>query len=258
MLTKDLAICIRAVDYSETSQIVTFFAKASGKIGAIAKGSKRPKSSFDGPIEMLSHGRIVFAAKNKDNLATLTEFQSAAGTAGLILLRNNLVNLNCSLFAAELVNLLTDEHDPHPKLFDSFLQFLRNAENAQTSGIEHRNVLALLILFQLALLKEVGLQPILNACANCKAIYDIRNTTYEVYFSGSANGLICRDCEPSFPDKIRLTKNAAACLANLKQIAKSQEETLNEIEKVLIYYFTEILHRRPKMAKHILDTPSSS
>ncbi|UCC23759.1 MAG: recombination protein O N-terminal domain-containing protein, partial [Planctomycetota bacterium] len=31
MLTKDLAICIRAVDYSETSQIVTFFTRANGK-----------------------------------------------------------------------------------------------------------------------------------------------------------------------------------------------------------------------------------
>ena len=258
MLTKDLAICIRAVDYSETSQIVTFFTRATGKISAIAKGSKRPKSAFDGPIEILSHGKIVFSDSSKEKLATLTEFESAYGGPGFAGLRNNLFALNCCLFAAELLNNLTNDYDPHPELFDSFLQFLQNTNEHQTSGIEHRNVLALLILFQLALLKEVGLQPILNACANCKAIYDIRNTTYEVYFSGSANGLICRDCEPSFPDKIRLTKNAAACLANLKQIAKSQEETLNEIEKVLIYYFTEILHRRPKMAKHILDTPSSS
>ena len=75
MLTKDLAICIRAVDYSETSQIVTFFTRDTGKISAIAKGSKRPKSTFDGPIEILSHGRIVFADSNTEKLATLTEFQ---------------------------------------------------------------------------------------------------------------------------------------------------------------------------------------
>ncbi|MFQ6036643.1 MAG: DNA repair protein RecO, partial [Sedimentisphaerales bacterium] len=56
MLIKDTAICIRAVDYSETSQIVTFFTRATGKIRAIAKGSKRPKSAFDGPIEILSFG----------------------------------------------------------------------------------------------------------------------------------------------------------------------------------------------------------
>ena len=221
MLRKDQAICIRTVDYSETSQIVTFFAKASGKIGAIAKGSKRPKSSFDGPIEMLSHGRIVFAAKNKDNLATLTEFESAAGTAGLVPLRNNLFSLNCCLFAAELVNLLTDEHDPHPKLFDSFLEFLHNAENAR----EKCEILALLILFQLALLKEVGLGPILDHCANCKTTHAFSNPTlsvaksrctsgYDIYFSSSANSLICRNCESAYQDKFKLTKNAAATLTN--------------------------------------------
>jgi hypothetical protein len=56
----------------------------------------------------------------------------------------------------------------------------------------------------------------------------------------------------SFPDKIKLTRNAAACLANFQQIAKSQEKTLNEIEKVLVHHFTELLGRAPKMAKHIL------
>ena len=52
MLTKDTAICIRTVDYSETSQIVTFFTRAKGKLTAIAKGSKRPKSAFDGTVEI--------------------------------------------------------------------------------------------------------------------------------------------------------------------------------------------------------------
>jgi hypothetical protein len=89
---------------------------------------------------------------------------------------------------------------------------------------------------------------------NCKTRYEIRDTGHEVYFSSSANGLICRDCEASFPDKIRLTGNAANCLTNLKMIAESDEKTRNEIEKVLVYHFTELLHHPPRMAKHILGT----
>jgi DNA repair protein RecO (recombination protein O) len=240
MLTKDTAICIRSIDYSETSQIVTFFTRATGKIGAIAKGSKRPKSTFDGPIEIFSHGKIVFADSNKEKLATLTEFEQQPGLIGL---RNNLFALNCRLFGAELLNSLTHDYDPHPDLFDSFLQFLQNISESQITSHE----LSLLILFQLTLLSEIGLQPILNYCVNCKTTFEHR-----VYFSSSANGLICRDCEASFPDKIRLTRNAANCLANVKLIAESQEETLNEIEKVLISHFTELLGRKPKMAKYIL------
>ena len=243
MLTKDVAVCIRALDYSETSQIVTFFTRATGKISAIAKGSKRSKSAFDGPIETFSHGKIVFSDSSKEKLATLTEFEQQPNFPNL---RNNLFALNCSLFGTELLNSLTKDYDPHPGLFDSFMQFLQNTGDAKNKS----EMLALLILFQLTLLKEVGLRPILNACANCKI--DFHAGWSQGYFSSSANGLICRDCEANFHDKMVLTKNAAACLADLKLLAKSQEKTLNEIERILIYHFTEIIGRPPKMAKHVI------
>lgn len=248
MLTKDIAICIRAIDYSETSQIVTFFARSAGKISAIAKGSKRPKSAFDGPIEIFSYGKIVFSDSNKEKLATLTEFEPAYGSAGVTGLSNNLSALNSCLFAAELLNNLTHDYDPHPQLFDDFLQFLENIQNISNK----HQILAILILFQFSLLKEVGLRPILNACANCKTRYEGRKTRDDVYFSSSANGLICRDCEVAFPDRIRLSKTAANCLSNLKLIAESPQKTLNEIETVLVHHFTELLGRKPKMAKYIL------
>jgi DNA repair protein RecO (recombination protein O) len=251
MLTKDLAICIRAIDYSETSQIVTFFTKTIGKIDAIAKGSKRPKSPFDGPIEVLSHGSIVFVESASEKLSTLTEFQQQPA---LINLRNNLFVMYACLFAAELLNNLTHDHDPHPELFDSFLDFLHNTNEQNPADNERRDILALLILFQLTLLKEIGLQPILSHCANCKTQYATYKTQYETYFSSSANGLICRDCEASFPDKIKLTKGASACLTSLKQIPDSAEKTLNEIEKVLVQHLTALLGRPPKMARHILKS----
>ena len=248
MLTKDKAICLRVVDYSETSQIVTFFTKANGKVGAIAKGSKRPKSAFDGPIEMLSYGEIVFSDPSKEKLATLIEFHQQSFKH----LINDFFAFNSCLFAAELLNKLTHDNDPYPELFDSFLQFLQDINERRETRDERREVLSLLILFQLTLLREIGLMPVLNACANCKTQYAIHDTQYEFYFSSSANGLICRDCEISFPDKIKLSTNAANCLANLKQITQATEKTLREIEKILISHFTELLGHLPKMAKHIL------
>ena len=248
MLTKDLAICIRTVDYSETSQVVTFFARENGKISAIAKGSKRPKSAFDGPIEILSHGKIVFAESGREKLATLTEFDPIHDSPDYVGPRSDFFVLNCCFFAAELLNHFTHDYDPHPDLFDSFLHYLQNAEQHETK----HHMLAALILFQLGLLKEIGLQPILNSCVNCKTTYDIRHTSDEYYFSSFANGLICRDCEASFPDKIRLSRNAAACFTSLKLIPEASEETLREIEKILAHHFTELLGHPPKMAKHIL------
>jgi DNA repair protein RecO (recombination protein O) len=263
VLTKDTAICIRAIDYSETSQILTFFTRDTGKIGAIAKGSKRPKSSFGGPFEIFSYGKIVFAESNKDKLSTLTEFEPALGSADFSSLNTNLFTLNCGLFGAELLNKLTHDYDPHPQLFDDFLQFLQNAQSS--TSIKHpapsNDILTLLILFQLSLLKETGLQPVLSHCVNCKSRSRpersrrdaSRDTRYEFYFSSSVNGLICRDCEAAFPDKIRLSPKAVNCLSNLKLLAGAKENTLKEIEKLLTLHFTETLGQKPKMAKYILS-----
>jgi DNA repair protein RecO (recombination protein O) len=240
---------------------VTFFTKDSGKISAIAKGSKRPKSAFGGPFEIFSYGKIVFADSNKEKLATLTEFEPVGSGTGFSSLSADLFKLNCCLFAAELLNKLTHDCDPHPQLFDDFLQFLQNIQSSTT--IKHPasslEMFTLLILFQLSLLKETGLQPVLNHCVNCKTQFypepsrrdTISNTQY-VFFSSSVNGLICRDCEAAFPDKIRLSTQAANCLINLKLLTKAQEKTLKEIEKLLTIHFTEILRHKPKMAKYIL------
>jgi DNA repair protein RecO (recombination protein O) len=243
MLIKDTAICIRCVDYSETSQIVTFFARQSGKISAIAKGSKRAKSSFEGAIEIFSFGDIMFQASQGDKLSTLTEFQQKSGLSGL---SRNYLGYNSSLFACELVTNLVDEYDPHPQLFDDFVQFLKDVQTVASQN----ETISLLIYFQLSLLREIGLQPVLSECANCKNKYNQK--WFDVYFSNSANGIICRDCDMSFPDKVKLSKEVAYCLANLKNIPKANEQTLNQIERIIINLLASHMQKMPKMAKYIL------
>ncbi len=242
MLKKDKAVCLRTADYSETSQVVTLFTRDSGKLSAIAKGSKRPKSSFDGPIEIFSFGDIVYAPPRSAALATLTEFDQKRGFLNL---RKNLTALNCAYFGAELLEAFTQDIDPHTDLFDSFLQFLTDV-----AGADSCNGLGLLILFQLTLLAEVGTKPVVAECVNCRTGFSEK--WRDAHFAASVNGLICPDCEQAFVDKIRLTKKAAAALADIKRISTTDEKTLNEIEKTLIYYFTELMHRPPKMAKFFL------
>jgi DNA repair protein RecO (recombination protein O) len=242
MLKKDKAVCLRTVDYSETSQVVTLFARASGKISAIAKGSKRPKSSFNGPIEIFSFGDIVYAPPRSAALATLTQFDQKRGFLNL---RKNLTALNCAYFAAELLEAFTRDLDPHTDLFDSFLQFLNDIQTADS-----HDALSLLILFQLTLLAEVGTKPVVAECVNCRTGFSEK--WRDAHFAASVNGLICPDCEQAFVDKIRLTKKAAAALADIKLISTADEAILSEIEKTLIYHFTELMHRPPKMAKSFL------
>ena len=243
MSIKDTAVCIRTVDYSDTSQIVTLFTADNGKLSAIAKGSRRKKTSFDGPIELFSYGDIIFVPSLSGKLATLAEFHQKPV---FMLLRRNLYSLNCAMFAAELIASFTEEHDPHKQLFDSFVNFIDDIQNA---GSEEKS-LALLILFQLTLLNDIGTKPVLNRCTNCLTTFT--DQWHRVYFTSSANGFICADCDQAYTDKQTLTMQAASVLSDIRKIEDADPTTLKLIEKVFVYHFTELLHRPPKMAKYFV------
>lgn len=240
MIVQDFGICIRTVDYSDTSQVITVFCRKAGKISAIAKGAKRPKSRFGGAIEVLAFGSIVFRKSYSGGLCTLTEFEPRPG---FMMLRNCLLGMNCALFGAELINHFLEENDPNESVFDCMVQFLGDIQQASNDAER----LGLLIIFQLGLLNMTGTAIVLDRCANCKS-----SKLTPTCFSSEANGLVCRDCEMSFIDKTNLSAGAVKCLCDLKQIVNADDKLLYEIEKMLIGHISAKLGRKPRMAKYVL------
>lgn len=261
MLINDSAICIRAIDYSETSQVVTFFTRQTGKVTLMAKGSKRARSPFGGPIEIFSCGHITFSDSGREKMGTLVEFEQLAEMPASSVITADIGTLNYCLFAVELVNLLTTDFDPHPGLFDALLMFF----NEVSGGLPcealakqgKKNALTPLVIFQLKLLREIGLSPVFEYCVNCKNDFKSQSqqaslgVPHGAYFSNNARGLICKDCQGAFPDSVQIAKKTLTCLTNVNSIASADERTVEQIEGILINYFTDILGRAPKMAKYI-------
>jgi DNA repair protein RecO (recombination protein O) len=239
MQEKDQAVCLRTVNYSDTSQVVTLLTREHGKIACMAKGSKRPKSAMDGAIEIFSFGPVVFSSPREDGLTILIEFCQQLRFRQL---RQNLFALNSGLLAAELIESLMEISDPHPDLFDLFTHFL-DAIGAQKESAEQ---LWRLIAFEIVLLREIGVALITDRCANCSVGFSSK--WKYAYFSSEAKGLVCPDCENAFVDKFRLDIASAAAMghpANLNGIALS---TLHSIHKALLNHFAALLHRSPKTA----------
>ena len=241
MQTKDLAICLRGVNYSETSQVVTLLTREHGKIAAMAKGSRRAKSSFDGAIEIFSYGQVMFTAKEGGQLATLTDFQQEPRFRKL---HANLQAMNTALFGAELTEAFLEDADPHPPLFDKLIKFLETLQQAENEPA----MLAWLILYQLRLLEEIGLEPLLDTCVNCSAPFSAR--WKNMYFSSHSNGLLCNECETAFVEKYAVDVSNLTILQNPAKLPKANMKQLHEIEQLLIYHFTELLHKPPRMAKY--------
>ncbi len=154
---KTLAIVIRVVEFSETSCVVTLFTRDFGKIGALAKGARRPKSPFESALDLLAVCRIVFLHKSSESLDLLTEaklerrFRAAS---------RDLSRLYAGYYVAELLRELTHEGDPHPELFDAAEAALRELEG-------DLDVFRLVLRFELVALRVLGHLPELNCCAAC-------------------------------------------------------------------------------------------
>lgn len=161
---KDQAICIRHIDWSETSQVVVLLTQAHGKLRGLAKGSKRQSPSsvqrFSGGIELLTLGQVVAVTKPSAELATLTEWDLQNDYHHL---RRDLRAQKLAMYAADLCNAMLADEDAHPGAFEALSGFLAalGDEGDQPGGHPGAHPGALLR-FQWALLTDCGYRPELD------------------------------------------------------------------------------------------------
>jgi DNA repair protein RecO (recombination protein O) len=183
---------LRLSDFSETSQIVSLFTARAGLVRLIAKGVRRgTRSRIAVGLDLLEYGDVGYVPPRGDaGLGTLTEWVQRDAFAGL---RAGLPRLYGGLYAAERIVSLTEEYDAHSGLFRA-LRALLEALSAEDS-VEPTGEL---VRFQVELLADVGFSPQLEHCVNCRRT---PARAASVYFSSTAGGLICRDCEMHYAEK---------------------------------------------------------
>lgn len=146
-------MCVRVWDWSETSQTVSLFTRGMGLIRCLAKGAKRnTTSAFSGGVEMLALGEISAHIKPGRELNTLASWDLIETFPAL---RRVLACHYAGLYAAELVQRLAADHDPHPRLFDALLVALRSLRSAE-------DVPSAMLRLQWIALDEAGYRPVLD------------------------------------------------------------------------------------------------
>ena len=203
---KTEGIVLRVVDFSETSCIVTWMTRDFGKITTMAKGARRPKSSFEAAIDVLAICRIVFLHKTSGAMSLLTEakldrrFRSSA---------TNLKRLYAGYYVIELLNILTDEGDSNPALFDLAVKTIHLIDSSE---IKDDQVNLSLLRFELKALNLLGHQPMLTKCVSCGRE---KTTMTRVQFGLNAGGVLCQKCRRGQTDIVSLSPEGLALMLNL-------------------------------------------
>lgn len=243
-LFSDIAVVLRRLDYSETSQVLVLLTRDHGQQRLIAKGVKRAtKTRASVGIDLLEVGRLVFSRRpgKEDTLATLTEWRQEETFPHL---RTDLVRNYAAQYAAEVTSHLMEVHDPHPALFDGLRHFFRALKDGPPIGL-----LARYLWF---LLTQIGLRPELSRCMGCGRSVEKDAT---VYFSSHQGGAICRDCEPAIVEKRRISVALARSFGAVGSPHPLDDPKLaREAFDLLDYHLTELLSRPPKLSAPLRST----
>jgi DNA repair protein RecO (recombination protein O) len=256
-LASDRCICLKKVEYSETSQILVLFGRAHGLVRVIAKGAHRVTkagaSKFGGGIDLLDDADAVFTHDPAKELGTLTEWHLRDGHLEL---RRSLRAMYLAQYAAELVGLLIEEHDPHPDLFDRLEDLLKELPTAR----QEESFLA----FQLDLLREAGYLAELSGCVACGAVVGHRDEA--AYFSPGQGGVVCHGCEPAVPDRIPLDMRLLRLMQGVLKLPRSNgalqrlprltRHQTDPINRLLAGHVEHTLGRRLRMPAWVLGNGS--
>jgi DNA repair protein RecO (recombination protein O) len=144
------AFVLHRYDWSESSLILEVFTRHHGRIALVAKGAKRPSSSFRPILLPLQPLHVAYGGD-----AEIRTLKSAEWQGGYVMPTGDA--LLSGYYLNELLLTLLARDDPHPKLFDVYANVVR------VIASDHGEVLqAALRTFELLLLREIGLLPQLD------------------------------------------------------------------------------------------------
>ncbi len=240
------AIILRVYPWSETSCIANIYTRDFGKLSVLAKGARRPKSPFEAALDLLSICRVVFISKSSDALDILTEAKlQKRFRAG----SRDLLRLYAGYYVAELIDRLTDKGDRQPEIFQLAVATLQTLEHAQF------DVRAIVLRFELQMLRLVGQLPSWKRCAQCGQ--DACQTDW-VVFSALAGGVLCDDCRAGARQTLRIASAARDTLEHFSRV-DWQEENLEEyssnhrpaLRAVVTRYLTVMLDRKLQLHAYL-------
>ena len=149
-ISDEPAYVLHHYDWSESSLILEVFTRQYGRLALVARGAKKPSSSFRPILLPLQPLHLAFGGD-----AEIRTLKSAEWQGGHVMPTGDA--LLSGYYLNELLMRLLARDDPHPALFDAY------AATVQLLASQSVDTLQLALrAFELRLLRDIGLLPLLD------------------------------------------------------------------------------------------------
>jgi DNA repair protein RecO (recombination protein O) len=241
------AIVIKKTRLGEADRILTFYTPDLGKVQAVAKGVRRPKSKLSGHLELLTHSSVLLTRGR--NLDTIIGSQAIDS---FLPLKSNLELCAFALYATELVHQFGVERQENHTLFRLLLELMLElgkkepVANSPLDGEGRSAADGLLRYFEVHLLDAVGYRPQLQCCVACRQLLPATGTS----FSFASGGTVCPQCRSAQPYAISVSSGGLETLRAVQngdwssaRRLGADARTRRETELLLRTYLRYLLER---------------
>jgi DNA repair protein RecO (recombination protein O) len=122
------ATIIRLTRLTDSSLIVHWFSEEHGLLKTVAKGARRPKSSFAGQLDLFFAGEITFRRARRGELHALREVSIRQWREGL---RRNYRTTLFASYCCQLLESAVEPEHPEPGLHDLLTRALNHADKVE-------------------------------------------------------------------------------------------------------------------------------
>ena len=124
------AIIVRQTRLTDTSLIVHWFTENHGLVKTVAKGARRPKSSFAGKLDLFFGGEIVFQEARRGELHALREVVIHDWREGL---RSSYTRTLLAAYCCQLASDAVEPEHPERGIHDLLQRALNHLNEAPPS-----------------------------------------------------------------------------------------------------------------------------
>jgi DNA repair protein RecO (recombination protein O) len=237
---RDRAVVLRKLDYGEADRIFTLLTQTHGKVGAIAKGVRRPASKLGPSLELYGHVDVLLA-KGRGELDVVAQVERVPGYR----IEGTVERMAHAALIAELAERVCEDRHPVDGVYElavtSMIELARESDPRRASAY-----------FMMSALDLLGYAPQLSSCASCEEPLAAKPAA----FSADAGGFLCEKC--ALPT---MTLVPVAAIKVLRLMASGDLETyrrlkmddalMSTIERVLTVQLEHHMDRRLKSVQFL-------
>ena len=231
------AVVLKARALGEADRLLTLFTEAQGRLSAVARGARRPKSRIGGSLDVLNFVEVSLSPGR-----TFDHLNECLVIDGFKSLKKDLKGIANGVYLAELIDTFGDERTQNVQLLRILVEALTFLDRSLTSDILIRK-------FEMNLLNICGFAPELANCVSCRQKLSPDGYLFDL----TQGGVLCGSCETQAVNEsqrlslnamkmMRLLRKNVADLSALSELDIS-DNVRREIENILRKYLRFVAER---------------